>query len=509
MQVDSSTNGYTITLDEAFLGETVWTLDGYLTNLRGTALKDAARDLGIRVKSSSKVADIRHDMRNILISRADQSGMDVLADLLSLGGVTPAKLVTQQDMRDQVTRYLQESGIETTYVSIIVDDIQAKFGTVDIDLIPAEQFTDVIDFHMSTIEEGPTEAEVQATAEFRATPTGDLYYRALSIGYDTEAAARLADCWVNYDMISDPCVLHPGHSVSRDHQGFAVNVCQACAVIGLSERQGFVSTTPTTCRVCLTVRASVDLGVGPKFLGSGGVPDQPGILVCDGCHGRVLDTRDADSDHTIIGIVWPFGNNTNFAMVVVLDPGHDYPDANLVEDTAILANLVSPGMYIPRSTHLVYDPAKREAYDVSLDRSGRSEVRELAPGEAASLAWEYFGQPNIRIAPRLHVTLVETPGRYAVAESAEVFDVSGHPDHGRLHNPSFRHRIVKYSGDNCCSVKDRPGHLHMSAMPTVISPVPDAPVVRVECRLGDVFVVDRITYTLLNLRHGDPLLIPA
>lgn len=77
------------------------------------------------------------------------------------------------------------------------------------------------------------------TIERSADQTIDLFERARSIGYDDAAAARLADCWVNYNMISDPCMIHPNHSVTTDHQGFAVDGCQACAVLVLTHDKGW------------------------------------------------------------------------------------------------------------------------------------------------------------------------------------------------------------------------------------------------------------------------------
>lgn len=67
-----------------------------------------------------------------------------------------SKIITDADMRDQVSRYLGESGlvVDRACVSAIVDDLQAHYGTVDIDSIDGEQFTNVVDFHMGTIEEG-------------------------------------------------------------------------------------------------------------------------------------------------------------------------------------------------------------------------------------------------------------------------------------------------------------------------------------------------------------------
>lgn len=62
----------------------------------------------------------------------------------------------------------------------------------------------------------------------------DLFDRALSLGYDNGAAARLADCFTNWDMISDPCPTHLNHSVTQDKWGYAADGCEACKVITLT-----------------------------------------------------------------------------------------------------------------------------------------------------------------------------------------------------------------------------------------------------------------------------------
>lgn len=52
-----------ITLNAPFMGETEWDLDGYLVNLKGAALREAAAGLGITVKSRMPVAEIRNAIR--------------------------------------------------------------------------------------------------------------------------------------------------------------------------------------------------------------------------------------------------------------------------------------------------------------------------------------------------------------------------------------------------------------------------------------------------------------
>jgi hypothetical protein len=45
-------------------------------------------------------------------------------------------------------------------------------------------------------------------------------------------------------------------------------------------------------------------------------------------------------------------------------------------------------------------------------------------------------------------------------------------------------------------------------VPSVISAHPGKPEVRIGCRIGERFVIDRIPYVLVNRRHADPLLVP-
>lgn len=78
----------------------------------------------------------------------------------------------------------------------------------------------------------------QPTQVDTLTAQADLFNRALSLGYTTDGAARLADCFTNWDDVSDPCPTHPNHSTAiRD--GYAVDSCEACEVITLSTNAGY------------------------------------------------------------------------------------------------------------------------------------------------------------------------------------------------------------------------------------------------------------------------------
>lgn len=83
--------------------------------------------------------------------------------------------------------------------------------------------------------------EVAKTASIfdPSTPKGDLFARAVSLGYTSESAARLADCFTNWNMVSDSCEIHPNHSISN-RGGYSVDECEACEVIRLSTKDGYV-----------------------------------------------------------------------------------------------------------------------------------------------------------------------------------------------------------------------------------------------------------------------------
>lgn len=75
---------------------------------------------------------------------------------------------------------------------------------------------------------------MQVTGQFH-----ELYDRAMCLGYTSDSAARMADCAVNYANSLDACAKHPGHSTTHDNQGYAVDMCEACKVIELTDAQGW------------------------------------------------------------------------------------------------------------------------------------------------------------------------------------------------------------------------------------------------------------------------------
>lgn len=110
-------------------------------------------------------------------------------------------------------------------------------------------------------------AERLGTKVYGYTAQGDLCDRALSLGYTGEAAARLADCFTNWDRVTDPCALHPNHSTSvRD--GYAVDGCEACEVIRMTDDAGWVpSVKPTAVK-----RAVIHLSDGKVVEPAPGLP---------------------------------------------------------------------------------------------------------------------------------------------------------------------------------------------------------------------------------------------
>lgn len=66
----------------------------------------------------------------------------------------------------------------------------------------------------------------------------NLFYRATSLGYDKGAAMEVADCFNNWDGVSDPCPEHPNHSMTL-RRGYLADGCEACEVIKLSDDAGF------------------------------------------------------------------------------------------------------------------------------------------------------------------------------------------------------------------------------------------------------------------------------
>lgn len=95
----------------------------------------------------------------------------------------------------------------------------------------------------------------------------------------------------------------------------------------------------------------------------------------------------------------------------------------------------------------------------------------------------------------------------SAAESVEVFDIVGE----RIHNTGSAHRITGFVG-HCCD-RESLVHLHMSALPTVISAYggPSEGPKRVTVSIGDVLRVDYSYYRLVNRvrQLADPVLIPV
>lgn len=103
----------------------------------------------------------------------------------------------------------------------------------------------------------------------------------------------------------------------------------------------------------------------------------------------------------------------------------------------------------------------------------------------------------------IKVQMVELIDRIASAESAERFTVTG----PRVYNPSYAHKIVEFDG-YCCDAGT--GHLHLSAVATVIaSDPPERQVVVLNVAIGEYIEVDGTVYAIVAQRHADPVLLPA
>lgn len=70
------------------------------------------------------------------------------------------------------------------------------------------------------------------------TMTTDLAERALCLGYTQDAAFSMADCWRNWNLVSDPCTKHPMHSTTT-RDGYRVEGCEACEVIERTDTEGY------------------------------------------------------------------------------------------------------------------------------------------------------------------------------------------------------------------------------------------------------------------------------
>jgi hypothetical protein len=102
----------------------------------------------------------------------------------------------------------------------------------------------------------------------------------------------------------------------------------------------------------------------------------------------------------------------------------------------------------------------------------------------------------------IKVQMVELIDRIASAESAERFTVTG----PQVYNPSYAHKIVEFDG-YCCDAGT--GHLHLSAVATVISNDPPERRKVLNVAIGERVEVDGTVYAIVAQRYGDPVLLPA
>lgn len=344
----------------------------------------------------------------------------------------------------------------------------------------------------------------QAETPEPVTPAIDLFDRARFLGYSDDGAARVADVFdVRAGYPGEECETHIGMRRFDDGE------CESCTVVAKSDALGYVpADTVARCQACRTSPASSTLDTHGKFIGSTVAPDNPSVLVCDRCYGRVMDSVREGEDTTVVYLVFPQRDAVTKNAHVVIREATRYPDADIADRARKVADTLNPSYVLPVAGYTVIDPAARTTFDVSLDGC-TSEVRELAPSEVKSLVWEQYGNPSFRCRPRLTIDLVKLPAhRIADAESAEIFRVSSDGVTGRLHNPSFNHQVTRFTGNCCDRAASIPGHLHMSAVATVIALYPGTSGVRIDCRIGDAFTIDGVRYTLTNQRYADPILVP-
>lgn len=127
----------------------------------------------------------------------------------------------------------------------------------------------------------------------------DLFNRALSLGYDREAAAAVADV---FDTVHtyDPCKLHPALSTTMDRQGYLADGCEACYVIRKTDAAGYVPGAFCadgkcgTCADCVEC-AEIEANDPEACKAHKGGYNIPGVAVCVGC--------EADGSHTMEGPV--------------------------------------------------------------------------------------------------------------------------------------------------------------------------------------------------------------
>lgn len=87
------------------------------------------------------------------------------------------------------------------------------------------------DLFLAELNKPSVERVAEAFPAAQVTAEADLFERARSIGYTDASAARMSDCFTNWDMIGDPCPTHPNHSITHE--------CEACEVIAITTNAGY------------------------------------------------------------------------------------------------------------------------------------------------------------------------------------------------------------------------------------------------------------------------------
>lgn len=139
-----------------------------------------------------------------------------------------------------------------------------------------------------------------STPDARTAQIMDLRDRAEFLGYDDQAAARVADCF-DVAHTYDPCTMHPGHSTTMDMWGYAADECEACKVLRMSTETGYTVTAVAERRESArqTMPGYLETGDrhGTPVTGDQG-PDLPDLPQAPCTRARLEHTATMDSDAT-------------------------------------------------------------------------------------------------------------------------------------------------------------------------------------------------------------------
>lgn len=123
-----------------------------------------------------------------------------------------------------------KSRTAVTHTTSVLSEVTCCLCTLNRDYL--------IDKHAA---EQAVSATVETATDDRTSKIMDLYDRAEFLGYDDQAAARVADCF-DVAHTYDPCTMHPGHSTTMDMWGYEADECEACKVLRMSTETGYTVT---------------------------------------------------------------------------------------------------------------------------------------------------------------------------------------------------------------------------------------------------------------------------